>query len=279
VSLIFSGGRAAAGPAVLPCYERCTGLALEVEEETEDQLAGKDWTAVIRQKFGLITVCIIPTLRTDRSSRGLIHMAKSVRNQAPSTIVNRTVPRRAPNTELRPREYLTEREIERLQEAARKRSRYGHRDATMILIAYRHGLRASEVCGLRWDQIDLNSGRLHVRRAKGGIDNVHPLSGKEIRALRQLRRENMETRYVFITERDGPTTTAGFLKMIARTGEAAKLPFPVHPHMLRHSTGYKLANDGHDTRALQHYMGHKNIMHTVRYTEMAPDRFKNFWKD
>ena len=148
-------------------------------------------------KFGLITVRITPTLRTERSSRGLIHMAKSVRKQAPSTIVNRTVPRRAPNTELRPREYLTEREIERLQEAARERSRYGHRDATMILIAYRHGLRASEVCGLRWDQIDLNSGRLHVRRAKGGIDNVHPLSGKEIRALRQLRRENMESRYVF----------------------------------------------------------------------------------
>jgi site-specific recombinase XerD len=80
-------------------------------------------------------------------------------------------------------------------------------------------------------------------------------------------------------ERGGPATTAGFLKTIARTGEAAKLPFPIHPHMLRHSTGYKLANDGHDTRALQHYMGHKNIMHTVRYTEMAPDRFKNFWKD
>ncbi len=160
-----------------------------------------------------------------------------------------------------------------------KRSRYGHRDATMILVAYRHGLRASEVCGLRWDQIDLNTGRLHVRRAKGGIDNVHPLSGKEIRALRQLRRENMESRYVFVTERGGPATTAGFLKTIARTGEAAKLPFPIHPHMLRRSTGYKLANDGHDTRALQHYMGHKNIMHTVRYTEMAPGRFKNFWRD
>ena len=165
------------------------------------------------------------------------------------------------------------------QETARKRSRYGHRDATMILIAYRHGLRASELCGLRWDQIELNSGRLHVRRAKGGIDNVHPLSGREIRALRQLRRENMESRYVFITERGGPATTAGFLKTIARIGEAAKLPFPIHPHMLRHSTGYKLANDGHDTRALQHYMGHKNIMHTVRYTDMAPDRFKNFWQD
>jgi integrase len=114
------------------------------------------------------------------------------------------------------REYLTEKEIERLQDAARKRSRYGHRDATMILIAYRHGLRASEVCSLRWDQIDLHGDRLHVRRAKGGIDNVHPLSGREIRALRQLRRENMESRYVFVTERGGPTTTAGFLKTVCR---------------------------------------------------------------
>jgi site-specific recombinase XerD len=181
-------------------------------------------------------------------------MAKSARKRTPSTIANRTVPHRPLNSDVRPREYLTEKEIERLQETARKRSRYGHRDATMILIAYRHGLRASELCGLRWDQIELNS-------------------------LRQLRRENMESRYVFITERGGPATTAGFLKTIARIGEAAKLPFPIHPHMLRHSTGYKLANDGRDTRALQHYMGHKNIMHTVRYTDMAPDRFKNFWQD
>ncbi len=227
----------------------------------------------------LTTVRIIPTLQTVDTKPRLIHMAKTAPKATSSSIVNRTVPRRLPNSELRPREYLTEREIERIQEAARKRSRYGHRDATMILVAYRHGLRASELCGLRWDQVDLNTGRLHVRRAKGGIDNVHPLSGKEIRALRQLRRENTESRYVFLTERGGPATTAGFLKMMARTGEAAKLPFPVHPHMLRHSTGYKLANDGHDTRALQHYMGHKNIMHTVRYTEMAPNRFKDFWKD
>ena len=119
-------------------------------------------------------------------------MIKSARKAALPSIANRTVPRRAPNSELRPREYLTEKEIERLQDAARKRSRYGHRDATMILLTYRHGLRASEVCSLRWDQIELDSGRLHVRRAKGGIDNVHPLSGKEIRALRQLRRENTE---------------------------------------------------------------------------------------
>ena len=100
----------------------------------------------------------------------------------PSTIVNRTVtPRRPRNADLREREYLTPKEVDRLQDAARKYSRYGHRDATAILIAYRHGLRASELCGLTWNMIELDSGRIHVRRAKNGVDN--PLTGKEIRAL------------------------------------------------------------------------------------------------
>jgi site-specific recombinase XerD len=79
-------------------------------------------------------------------------------------------------------------------------------------------------------------------------------------------------------ERGGPISPIGFHRLIQRLGEAAKMPFPIHPHMLRHACGFKLANDGHDTRALQHYLGHKNIQHTVRYTEMAPDRFKDFWR-
>ena len=75
------------------------------------------------------------------------------------------------------------------------------------------------------------------------------------------------------------TVAVGFRRMMGRLGKAAKMPFTVHPHMLRHACGYKLANDGQDTRALQHYLGHKNIQHTVRYTELSPERFKNFWKD
>ena len=117
---------------------------------------------------------------------------------------------------------------------------------------HRHGLRASELCELTRNMIELDSGRIHVRRAKNGVDSTHPLTGKEIRALRQLRRENLQTRYVFNTERGGPVTRAWFLKMVRRTGELAKLPFPAHPHMLRHGCGFKLANDGVDTRALQH---------------------------
>jgi type 1 fimbriae regulatory protein FimB/type 1 fimbriae regulatory protein FimE len=127
--------------------------------------------------------------------------------------------------------------------------------------------------------IELDSGRIHVRRAKNGVDSTHPLTGKEIRALRHLRRENLQSRFVFNTERGGPVTRAWFLKMVRRTGELAKLPFPIHPHMLRHACGFKLANDGVDTRALQHFLGHRNIMHTVRYTELRSDRFDGFWKD
>jgi site-specific recombinase XerC len=106
-----------------------------------------------------------------------------------------------------------------------------------------------------------------------------PLGGGELRALHKLQREAMPSRYVFTTERRAPMSPAGFRKMLARTGEAGAFPFPVHPHMLRHACGYKLANDGQDTRALQHYLGHKNIQHTVRYTELAADRFKSFWED
>jgi len=164
-----------------------------------------------------------------------------------------------------------------LIDAARKRGRNGPRDAAAILLAYRHGLRAAELCHLCWSQIDLRHGRLHVKRAKGGIESVHPLHGPELRALRPLARG--ASPYVFVTEAGAPTTTAWFLRMVQRTGRAAKLPFPVHPHMLRHSTGYKLANDGHDTRSLAHYLGHRNLQSTARYTALAPDRFKNFWRD
>jgi len=188
------------------------------------------------------------------------------------TTVNLTVRQR------RSRRYLTGKEIERLMDCARKHGRYGHRDATMILVAYRHGLRASEVCDLQWHQIELSEGRLHVRRVKNGTPSVHPIRGDEMRALRKLRREHPSDAYVFVSERGGPMSPIGFHRLIQRLGETAKMPFRIHPHMLRHACGYKLANDGHDTRALQHYLGHKNIQHTVRYTELAVDRFKDFWR-
>jgi type 1 fimbriae regulatory protein FimB/type 1 fimbriae regulatory protein FimE len=181
----------------------------------------------------------------------------------------------------RPREYLTEREVEQLIEAA-KGNRWGHRDATAILIAYRHGLRSSELIELRWDDVDFSTGKLHVRRAKGGTASVHPLTGREIRALRGLQRETpkgVRSVHVFVSERQAPLSAAGYQRMVARAGETAGFPFLIHSHMLRHSCGYKLANDGQDTRAIQHYLGHRSINSTVRYTALAPDRFKGFWRD
>jgi type 1 fimbriae regulatory protein FimE len=99
-----------------------------------------------------------------------------------STTANRTLPRRLPNSAYRQREYLTEKEVERLIDAAKRRGRNGPRDAAAILLAYRHGLRAQELCSLKWAQVDLTHGRLHVNRAKGGIESVHPLHGPELRA-------------------------------------------------------------------------------------------------
>ena len=170
-------------------------------------------------------------------------MQKSRLREAAPTSVNVTVGRRS-------REYLTEREVERLMEAA-KQNRSGRRDATAILVAYRHGLRASEAVALRWDDIDLTTGRLHVRRAKGGDASVHPISARESRALRKLLREAPTSPYVFMSERCAPLSAAGYQRMVARAGVAAKFTFPVHSHMLRHACGFKLANDGHDTRAIQ----------------------------
>ena len=208
-------------------------------------------------------------------------LAKKTKWKTRRTAINGTVPpKRRRNGDVRPREYLTPKEVERLIDAAQDRDRrYGQRDATMILIAFRHGLRVAELCALTWDQIEFNPGRIHVRRVKQGLASVHELTGKEMRALRTLKRGDQKSRYVFMTERGAPMSAAGFRKLLARLGDAAKFPFRVHPHMLRHGCGYKLANDGRDMRSLQSYLGHKNIMHTVRYTELASDRFKNFWED
>jgi integrase len=203
-------------------------------------------------------------------------MAKAKLRLVAPGIVNRTVPLRRPNAELRSREYLTDAEVARLAKAA-SGNRWGHRDATMILTAYRHGLRASEVVDLRWDQIDFDTATLAVRRAKKGTPATHPIRGDELRALRRLQREQEpRSALVFTSERGAPFTTAGFARMIERAGEAAGMGFKAHPHMLRHACGFALANNGHDTRALQGYLGHKNIQHTVRYTELAPGR--DFWR-
>ncbi len=201
---------------------------------------------------------------------------------APTTVfgkVQSTPPRRQRNKARRSREYLTEAEVERLIKAAGD-NRYGFRDGLMVLIAFRHGLRSAELVTLRWDQVDLEQGFPHISRRKNGTPAVHPLSAREQRALRRLKREQEITSpFVFTTERKTPLSTRNYRYLIAKLGFAAGFDFPVSSHMLRHACGFRLANAGVDTRALQAYLGHRNIQHTVRYTELSPNRFRNFWND
>ncbi|MDA0672132.1 MAG: tyrosine-type recombinase/integrase [Cyanobacteria bacterium] len=188
-------------------------------------------------------------------------------------------PLKPKNAAVRSREHLTPDEVELLMQGAKAVGRHGHRDATLIMLMYRHGFRVSEAIALRWDQVDLKAGLLHVQRRKRGNPATHPLRGPELRSLRQLRRDYPETPYLFVTERGGPMTARTGHHIIQRAGEVAGLPFPVHPHQLRHACGYYLAAKGQDTRAIQAYLGHRNIQHTVRYTELSPGRFKDFWQD
>jgi site-specific recombinase XerD len=190
--------------------------------------------------------------------------------------VMRPVGRKA-NANYRVREHLTEDEMTKLLDAL-GRNRHGHRDWLIALLIYRHGLRVSEACDLRWDDIDLAKRTITIRRLKGSTDSVHYLERDELAGLKRLQREGAKSAYVFVNERGQPFGRMGIGRMIERAGEAAKLAFPVHVHMLRHSTGYALANRGMDTRRLQHFLGHASITNTVKYTAMSPEPFKDVWR-
>jgi integrase len=190
---------------------------------------------------------------------------------------NGSVQHRPPNAVLRTREHLLPAEIDKLTTAARKHSRYPDRDATLILTVYRHGLSASEACDLEWSQIDFDTATMHVRRVKNGKPATHPIRGDEMRALRKLKRSGSGP-YVFTSERGSPFTPVALNRHIKRLAAKTSIGFPVHIHMLRHACGYALANKGHDTRAIQDWLGHRSIQHTVRYTELSPTRFKDFWR-
>jgi integrase len=175
------------------------------------------------------------------------------------------------------RRYLTSDELEKVIKAARK-GRYGQRDATLMLLMARHGLRVTETVDLRWDQVDFAKGHLHVRRLKGGIHSVHPVQGDELRALRELKRQQQpESAFVFCSERGGPMTRSNVAKMIEAAGDREGLPH-LHPHMLRHTCGHLLADAGHDTRRLQLWLGHSDIKHTARYSELSARPFRDFWR-
>lgn len=183
------------------------------------------------------------------------------------------------NADVRSREYLTPTEAKALREAAKDLGRHGFRDWVLIMLMYRHGLRVGEAIDVKWDQVDLQTGKLHVNRLKNGDASVHYIEGDELRALRKLQRDYPDSPFVFTSERGGPLAARTVHTIVARAGVEARIKFPVHPHMLRHAKGYQLASKGVDTRAIQAYLGHKNIQHTVLYTKLDANRFKGFAGD
>jgi integrase len=194
------------------------------------------------------------------------------------TVAPRRV-KRPTNAAVRSREHLTRDEVEALIKAA-GHNRNAHRDMTLLLVMSRHGLRVKELCELQWDQINFTAAQMHVRRVKKGSPATHPIPGRELRWLRRLQREQKPaSAFVFVSERQSPFSPRGVHKLVAELGVKAGLPFAIHPHMCRHFAGFKLANDGVPTRRIQAYLGHKNIQHTVRYTELSDKPFKNLWDD
>lgn len=189
-------------------------------------------------------------------------------------------PVKKPNAEVRIREYLTPAEVKSVKEAIRQQlGRHSQRNWLIVTMMYRHALRVGEVVDLRWEQVDFDHAKLHVFRLKNGDPSVHYLMGDEIRALRKLQREQQESDFVFISERKSPLSQRAIHAIVSQAGVVAKLKFPIHPHMLRHAKGYQLASRAEDTRAIQSYMGHKNIQHTVLYTKLDSSRFKKFGRD
>jgi type 1 fimbriae regulatory protein FimE len=185
---------------------------------------------------------------------------------------NHLPPRRRRNEEVRAREYLTVEEVKRLRDGARRIGRNGIRDSLLLMVMFRHAVRVSELVALTWDQIHFEDGTFHVKRIKNGREATHYLEGDELRQLKRLRRESAVSRFVFCSERGGPLTTRTVHHIVKRSGEEAGVAFPVHPHMLRHAKGFQLSQKGTDTRAIQGYLGHRDIKSTVIYTELDPSR-------
>ncbi|WP_414589551.1 tyrosine-type recombinase/integrase [Scytonema sp. PCC 10023] len=182
-------------------------------------------------------------------------------------------PVRRKNKDYRSREYLTAGEINRLLLTAKVYGRYRERNEALVLMMFRHALRVTEACEMRWDAISLLDKEIFITRKKGSDNGVHPLPIDEVEALTKLRQLNPKNPYVFVGERGEPLTPAAVQRLLTRLGAAAGLNIKVHPHQLRHACGYYLVNAGYSTRFIQDFLGHRDIRHTERYTKLNSRRF------
>lgn len=175
---------------------------------------------------------------------------------------------RSTNEEVRPREYLTTEEVMSMIKAIRKSGRNRTRNAALIEVVYRHGLRVSEAINLRWKDVSIAEGTIQINRLKNGESSIHPLGPDEIRTLRQLHNKTTGSSWLFTAEGGGPMDRQTAYVVVRQAARLAKIPFPVHPHMLRHARGYKLVNAGTDIRKIAGFLGHKSLKTTMRYTQI-----------
>lgn len=183
---------------------------------------------------------------------------------------------------MKARKFLTQKEVNLLIKAVSD-GRTGKRDSCLILLAFRHGYRISELLNLTFNDLDLEEGRINIRRLKNGLSTIHPLLNDELLALkiwceeRTTWKSDVEPDAVFISSRGSRLSRKQAWRIIRLAGEKAGTSTSTHPHMLRHACGYELAERGTDTRLIQDYLGHRNIRHTVRYTASNAARFVGLW--
>lgn len=189
------------------------------------------------------------------------------------------MPQKRKNRAGKTRDYVLPEEVDRLLKATIDQGAHGHRNYTMILLCFRHGLKLGELVDLQWRMVDFKRKVLHVSRSMNGIDSEHPLSGVELKALRKLRKDYPGNRYLFVSDDGKPLSSRSVSRVISEAGEAAGLKFRVNPRMLRRGCAYELIQAGHNVVALQHYLGHRKILQTLRYVELPSRPFKDFWKD
>ena len=185
------------------------------------------------------------------------------------------------NSDIKKRNFLTQNEIASLLNAANS-GPHAARNYCLTLLCFIHGFRASEICRLRISDIDLRSKCIYIHRLKKGFSTTHPLLNKEIQALKRwldIRDEYPQStsEWLFLSRKGNPLSRQQFYQIISASGDQAGLPLEIHPHMLRHSCGFALANMGIDTRLIQDYLGHRNIRHTVWYTASNAGRFYGIW--
>jgi len=215
--------------------------------------------------------------RSENQDLGQVHAPKPNRQNVKSKQIRPVLDANATvDAHARRQDFLGEADIEKLLNAAKK-GRHGTRDHLLMLMMFRHGLRVSEAIALRRTDLDLTQARLWVARLKNGLSVQQPIAGDELRAIRRwltLRKDHLP--WVFISERAQPLTRQSVNYIVAAAAKRAGLG-KVHPHMLRHSCGFALANRGYDLRLIQDYLGHRDPRHTAHYTRTAAIRFDGLW--